>query len=63
MLNKSDRISVFFKRTSEPRRWQLSDGSYVFVDTPYTLRAATLRNIYYALEEKLDLDARLDLLL
>lgn len=27
------------------------------------MRAATLRNIYYALEEKLDLDARLDLLL
>lgn len=47
MLNKSDKVSQFFKKISEPRRWQLADGSFVFVDTPYTVRASTLRNIYY----------------
>ena len=47
MLNKADKISQFFKKTSEPRKWQLSDGSYVYVDTPFTVRAATLRNVYY----------------
>lgn len=38
----------------------------MYVDTPFTVRAATLRNIYYQLEDsKLakDLDRRLDLLL
>lgn len=50
-LNRSDRVGQFFHRISKPRKWQISDGSFVDVMTPYSLRAASLRDLYYALEE------------
>lgn len=50
-LNRSDRVGQFFHHISKPRKWQISDGSFVDVMTPYSLRAASLRDLYYALEE------------
>ncbi|KAH0575682.1 hypothetical protein SS50377_23322 [Spironucleus salmonicida] len=64
IILRQDKIVNFFKKISEPRRWQLWDGSFAAVHTPYTLRAQSLRNIYYALEQKnITLDQRLDILL
>lgn len=50
-MNREDRVGAFFRKIAAPRRWQLSDGSFVDVRTPYTLRAESLRDVYYALEE------------
>ncbi|TNJ28693.1 hypothetical protein GMRT_13219 [Giardia muris] len=50
-LTRTDRVAQFFNRISRPRKWQISDGTFVDVMTPYTLRAASLRDLYYALEE------------
>ncbi|CAL5988250.1 Conserved_hypothetical protein [Hexamita inflata] len=63
ILQKNDKIVSFFRKTAEPRQWQMSDGSFCSVHTPYTMRASVLRDIYYGLEENRDLDQRLDLLL
>jgi len=51
VLNRDDRIGKFFNRLSRPRRWQLSDGQFAEVMTPYTLRAKALADLYYSLEE------------
>lgn len=44
-LNCSDRVGQFFHRISKPRKWQISDGSFVDVMTPYSLRSLPLRAV------------------
>ena len=52
---------------SEPQQWQLSSGSVAQVQTPSTIRAKELLELYRALSKPLtsvdDTDARLEILL
>ena len=51
---------------SQPHRWQLANGSVAQVQTPATLRAKELLDLYRALSTPVtnaDIDGRLDILL
>jgi hypothetical protein len=62
-LNETDRIERTLQRLAAPKRWLMSDGKPVWVETPYTARAAELAELYRGLQLKLPLDQRLDVLL
>ena len=47
-----------------PKRWPAVKGTYVLVDTPNTIRARELRDLYHALNiPLLSVDERLQILL
>jgi len=49
---------------SPPKRWTADDGKTTAMDTPFTLRAQQLRDIYNSVTlESLSRDERLDVLL
>ena len=51
-------------QAAAPRRWKAFDGKYTEMDTPYTIRARELKDIYNSLNMKyLTQDERLDVLL
>ena len=53
-----------FVQAAAPKRWRGFDGKPTEMDTPYTLRAKELRDIYNSINMKyLTQDERLDVLL
>lgn len=53
-----------FQQAAAPKRWRAFDGKITEMDTPYTIRAQELRDIYNTLSMKyLTQDERLDVLL
>ena len=51
-------------QAAAPKRWKGSDGKTTEMDTPYTIRAQQLRDIYNSINMKyLTQDERLDVLL
>ena len=51
-------------QTAAPKKWQGHDGKLTYMDTPYTIRAKELRDIYNSINMKyLTQDERLDVLL
>ena len=51
-------------QTAAPKNWIAFDGGVTKMDTPYTLRAAQLRDLYNSVTETdLSRDERLDVLL
>ncbi|KAK3103197.1 hypothetical protein FSP39_017279 [Pinctada imbricata] len=62
--NKDKRIQSFLNRAAAPKKWKGHDGKTTEMDTPYTLRAKELRDIYNSINMKyLTQDERLDVLL
>lgn len=49
--NKEERIRTMMCRMSAPKKWELSDGRLVHVQTLDTLRASDLMRLYTALEK------------
>lgn len=57
-------ISLFSPKAAAPKQWKAYDGKVTEMDTPYTIRAQELRDIYSTLSMKyLTQDERLDVLL
>lgn len=51
-------------QAAAPKRWKGPDGKYTQMDTPYTIRAQELKDIYSSINMKyLTQDERLDVLL
>lgn len=44
-LNKADRITKSLTRMSKPKRWEMSNGSIMHVETQSTMRAADMLNV------------------
>ena len=77
LLQKIDRLKLaaneenrekgtvkLLEEMASPKRWKCSDDSIVLVDTPSTIRARELRDLYHALNlPLLSLDERLQILL
>ncbi|KAL8612502.1 hypothetical protein ACOMHN_053756 [Nucella lapillus] len=62
--NKQQRIQDFLEKAAAPKKWHGFDGKATEMDTPYTLRAKELRDIYNSINMKyLTQDERLDVLL
>ncbi|CAF3144279.1 unnamed protein product [Rotaria sp. Silwood2] len=62
--NKEVNIQRFLERVAQPKRWKYKDGSTTEMDTPYSIRARELMQIYNTITMKfLTLDERLDILL
>ncbi|XP_028397889.1 IQ and ubiquitin-like domain-containing protein [Dendronephthya gigantea] len=62
--NKEKRDKQFLNKAASPKRWKAFDGKITEMDTPYTLRAQELRDIFNSLSMKyLTQDERLDVLL
>ncbi|XP_068703334.1 IQ motif and ubiquitin-like domain-containing protein [Montipora foliosa] len=62
--NKDKRIKGFLNKAAAPKQWKAYDGKITEMDTPYTIRAQELRDIYSTLSMKyLTQDERLDVLL
>ncbi|XP_073252451.1 IQ motif and ubiquitin-like domain-containing protein [Porites lutea] len=62
--NKDKRIKSFLNKAAAPKQWKAFDGKITEMDTPYTIRAQELRDIYSTLSMKyLTQDERLDVLL
>ncbi|KAL3853468.1 hypothetical protein ACJMK2_017004 [Sinanodonta woodiana] len=62
--NKDKRIQQFLEKAAAPRRWHGFDGKITEMDTPYTIRAKELQDIYNSINMKyLTQDERLDVLL
>ncbi|KAK7101379.1 IQ motif and ubiquitin-like domain-containing protein [Littorina saxatilis] len=62
--NKHNRIQDFLEKAAAPKKWRGFDGKPTEMDTPYTLRAKELRDIYNSINMKyLTQDERLDVLL
>ncbi|CAF0725391.1 unnamed protein product [Rotaria sordida] len=62
--NKEVNIQRFLERIAQPKRWKYKDGSTTEMDTPYSIRARELMQIYNTITMKfLTLDERLDILL
>lgn len=62
--NKQQRIQDFLDKAAAPKQWRGVDGKMTHMDTPYTLRAKELREIYNSINMKyLTQDERLDVLL
>ena len=56
--------SFFHIQAAAPKKWKGPDGKYTQMDTPYTIRAQELRDIYNSINMKyLTMDERLDVLL
>ncbi|XP_061175886.1 IQ and ubiquitin-like domain-containing protein [Saccostrea echinata] len=62
--NKEKRIQAFLSKAAAPKKWKGHDGKTTEMDTPYTIRAKELRDIYNSINMKyLTQDERLDVLL
>ncbi|PVD24356.1 hypothetical protein C0Q70_14837, partial [Pomacea canaliculata] len=62
--NKEQYIQDFLNKAAAPKRWRGFDGKPTEMDTPYTMRAKELRDIYNSINMKyLTQDERLDVLL
>ncbi|RUS86012.1 hypothetical protein EGW08_006224 [Elysia chlorotica] len=62
--NRDKRIMQFLEKAASPKKWQGHDGKLTYMDTPYTIRAKELRDIYNSINMKyLTQDERLDVLL
>ncbi|XP_071082848.1 IQ motif and ubiquitin-like domain-containing protein isoform X1 [Haliotis cracherodii] len=62
--NKDLRIQSFLEKAASPKKWKGHDGKVTEMDTPYTIRARELRDIYNSINMKyLTQDERLDVLL
>lgn len=62
--NTDKRIKGFLNKAAAPKQWKAYDGKVTEMDTPYTIRAQELRDIYSTLSMKyLTQDERLDVLL
>ncbi|GFO15604.1 Iq and ubiquitin-like domain-containing protein [Plakobranchus ocellatus] len=62
--NRDKRIMQFLEKAAAPKKWQGHDGKLTYMDTPYTIRAKELRDIYNSINMKyLTQDERLDVLL
>ena len=62
--NRLNKIQGFLDKAAAPKRWKGPDGNITEMDTPYTLRAQQLRDIYNTINMKyLTQDERLDVLL
>jgi len=62
--NKENSIKKFLDKAASPKKWKSFDGTTMEVDTPYTLRAQELRDLYNSLQMKyLTQEERLDVLL
>jgi len=62
--NRQKRIQGFLDKAAAPKRWKGGDGKITEMDTPYTIRAQQLRDIYNSINMKyLTQDERLDVLL
>ncbi|XP_033745272.1 IQ and ubiquitin-like domain-containing protein [Pecten maximus] len=62
--NKDKRIQQFLKKAASPKKWKGFDGKVTEMDTPYTIRAKELQDIYNSINMKyLTQDERLDVLL
>jgi hypothetical protein len=47
--HSSDKTLRFLEKLAKPQRWQLSSGTAALVETPHTLKAAELLELYRAL--------------
>ncbi|KAH9490582.1 hypothetical protein Btru_033588 [Bulinus truncatus] len=62
--NRQKQIMSFLEKAAAPKKWAGPDGKLTFMDTPYTIRAKELRDIYKSINMKyLTQDERLDVLL
>lgn len=62
--SKSKSIQSFLEKAAAPKKWKGPDGGQTEMDTPYTIRARELRDIYNSVNMKyLTQDERLDVLL
>ncbi|XP_031550053.1 IQ and ubiquitin-like domain-containing protein [Actinia tenebrosa] len=62
--NMDKKVKSFLDKAAAPKRWRAFDGKITEMDTPYTIRAQELRDIYNTLCMKyLTQDERLDVLL
>ncbi|XP_041350379.1 IQ and ubiquitin-like domain-containing protein isoform X2 [Gigantopelta aegis] len=62
--NKKLRILTFLDKAAAPKTWKGRDGRPTQMDTPYTIRARELKDIYNSINMKyLTQDERLDVLL
>ncbi|CAF1061759.1 unnamed protein product [Adineta ricciae] len=62
--NKEANIQRFLERVAQPKKWKYKDGTTTEMDTPYSIRARELMQIYNTVTMKfLTLDERLDILL
>ncbi|KAJ3115375.1 hypothetical protein HDU96_000744 [Phlyctochytrium bullatum] len=62
--NRERAIVKLLEQMAAPKKWQTSKGPPVLVDTPTTVRARELRDLYHALIlSKLTIDERLQILL
>lgn len=62
--NKDKRIQSFLDKAAAPKKWKGFDGKSTEMDTPFTIRAKELRDIYNSINMKfLTQDERLDVLL
>jgi len=64
--NKSDTIEQTLSGLADSKKWGMSDGSLKEVDTPFTLRARELLELYHGLSAangSMTVDERLDVLL
>lgn len=60
----AEKTNKMLERMSEAHRWQLSNGDIAYVQTPETIRAKELLDLYNALSSSLvNIDERLDILL
>jgi hypothetical protein len=59
----AEKTHKMLERMSESHRWQLSNGDVAYVQTPETVRAKELLDLYNALNTSLGIDERLDVLL
>lgn len=57
-------ITLYLLQAAAPKKWKGHDGKTTEMDTPYTIRAKELRDIYNSINMKyLTQDERLDVLL
>lgn len=62
--NKQKSIQGFLEKAASPKKWKGGDGKVTEMDTPYTIRAQELKDIYNSINMKyLTQDERLDVLL
>jgi hypothetical protein len=59
----TEKTHKMLERMAESHRWQLSNGDVAYVQTPETIRAKELLDLYNALNTILGIDDRLDVLL
>ncbi|XDV25784.1 hypothetical protein PO909_029642 [Leuciscus waleckii] len=62
--NQDKAIQAFLNKVAEPKRWRALDGKVTQMDTPFTIRAKELRDLYSSVTQaQFTKDERLDVLL